>query len=121
MRMNGTGRVYVLVFMAWCVLFPAFSVREGRGQMPKPPHTFVEGELLVGFFEGVRETRRDEIHQEMGSTVLKRFDTIHVDHVKLRTGLPVNKAIEQYTAHTNEVRYAEPNYEVRVPNVPKTE
>lgn len=117
--MNGTGRVGVLVFTAGCVLFPVFLMMEGREQMPRQPETFAEGELLVGFFERVRETRRDEIHEEMGSTLLKRFETIPVDQVKLRDGLSVHAAIKQYMAYTNEVRYAEPNYELRI--LPKTE
>lgn len=108
--MNETKHVYVVLCMAGCIMFPVLSTLEGRGEMPVQRETYAEGELLVGFFERVGGPRRDEIHKEMGSTVRKRFETIPVDHVKLREGLATRAAIKQYLAYTNEVRYAEPNY-----------
>ena len=45
----------------------------------------------------------------MGSKILKYFDRINVDLVKIKEGWTVEKAIEVYQDDPN-VEYAEPNY-----------
>ncbi len=74
--------------------------------------SYVKDELLVGFSDDVRDERRDEIHEERGSTVLLRYALIPADHVRLAKDYSVDQAIEDYQAYTNEVDYAEPVYVV---------
>jgi hypothetical protein len=49
----------------------------------------------------------------LGSKILKHFERINVDLVKIREGWTVEKAIEAYQADPN-VEYAEPNYTRRI-------
>ena len=67
----------------------------------------VAGELLVKFKQDVPADVRDEVHNGIGSEVIKQFHSIYVDHVKLKPGLSVWKAIGLYQSDST-VEYAEP-------------
>ncbi len=49
----------------------------------------------------------------LGSKILKYFERINVDLVKIKEGWTVEKAIEVYQVEPN-VEYAEPNYYRRI-------
>jgi len=80
--------------------------------MAKPPES-VPGEVLVKFKASASLTEAKSLHNRLGSKVLKHFEGINVDLVKIREGWTVEKAIEVYQADPN-VEYAEPNYTRRI-------
>jgi len=72
-----------------------------------PAH--VPGELLVGFPRGVAAETKSALHRDKGSTLLRRFDEIEVDLVRLRPGLSVVAADREYLSEPA-VRFTQPNY-----------
>ncbi len=81
-------------------------------QVAKEP-CYVAGEVLVKFKENISRTEAKSLHRQLGSKILKYFEGINVDLVKIREGWTVEKAIEVYQADPN-VEYAEPNYIRRI-------
>jgi len=70
---------------------------------------YVEGELLVKYKD---EQNINRLHSAAKSRVAKRFQRLHIDHVRLPAGLAVQDAIKEYQKDPN-VEYAEPNYIAR--------
>ena len=81
-------------------------------QATKRPE-YVAGEVLVKFKANVSLAEAKSLHRRLGSKILKHFERINVDLVKIREGWTVEKAIEVYQADPN-VEYAEPNYIRRI-------
>jgi subtilisin family serine protease len=74
---------------------------------------YVPGELLVKFRSGVSTRRAQDTHRFLGSTAIKRFSRINVDHIKIPEGWSVEEALEIYLDDPD-VEYVEPNYIRRV-------
>ena len=74
---------------------------------------FVPGEVVVKFKADVCRTEAKSLHRRLGSRILKHFEGINGDLVKIREGWTVEEAIEAYQADPN-VEYAEPNYTRRI-------
>ena len=70
---------------------------------------YIPGQVLVKFNEGVSEEQAQALHDRLGSTILKRFEKLHIDLVRIKSGLTVEEATELYQENP-QVAYAEPNY-----------
>jgi hypothetical protein len=75
--------------------------------------TYIPGQVLVKFNEGVSEEQAQALHDRLGSTILKHFEKLHIDLVKIKSGMTVEKAIKLYQEDPH-VTYAEPNYLRRI-------
>src|SRR5207248_2047417 len=100
----------------------AFGVRTASGQAPAPGSKYVSDQLLVRFVPGAPGAARAAAHAAIGSSVLKRFETLDgLEFVKLPRGLSVEEAIGRYH-RIPIVLYAEHNFilhAVAVPNDPQ--
>src|SRR5262249_55946655 len=93
------------------------------GQTPGANATkYVPDKLLVRFKPGTPAASRAAAHADLGSSVVKRFETVDgLEHVKLPPGLKVEDAIRNYRRNPN-IRYAEPDFVVHAvvtPNDPQ--
>lgn len=93
-----------LFFLLFFVLFQGACY----SQVAKQPG-YVTGEILVKFKASVSQTEAKSFHKHCGSMILKHFEGINADLVKIKEGWTVEEAIEAYQADPN-VEYAEPNY-----------
>lgn len=73
----------------------------------KPKRT--EDELIVKFKSGTDDQARKKSHAKFGATKKKEFSRLRMHHVKLRKGITVEEAIQEYAQDPN-VEYAEPNF-----------
>jgi len=94
------------------LLFLVLSQDSCYSQVAKRPE-YVAGEVLVKFKANVPLIEAKSLHNRLESKVLKHFEEINVDLVRVREGWTVEKAIEVYQADPN-VEYAEPNYTRRI-------
>lgn len=81
---------------------------------------YKEGELLVKFRPGRKESRKNDLHARHGSRKIADFEGLRIHHVKLKEGVAVAEAIQKYK-NEPDVEYAEPNFELKplaVPNDP---
>lgn len=86
-----------------------------RGRMLYRP-----GELLVRFHLGVSADAAAQVHQTLGSRVLRRNERLGIDRIRIRAGLSEADAMEAYAAH-DLVAHVELNalrYPMEVPNDP---
>ncbi|CAG0982317.1 serine protease [Geobacteraceae bacterium] len=90
------------------------EVKSGSNATPPP---YREGELIVKYRDHVSEARRMAGHSRHGSKRKKEFRDLHMEQVKIRPGLSVEKAIREFEAD-GDVEYAEPNYVLKATNVP---
>jgi len=97
------------LFILLCILL---SHHACSGQIPHKA-AYVEGEILVGFQENVSRIEAESLHQRLGSKLLKHFEAMNVDLIKINEGWTVEEAITTYQAEPI-VSYAEPNYTRRV-------
>lgn len=97
------------LFILLCILA---SHNACSGQIPHKA-AYVEGEIVVGFQENVSRIEAESLHQRLGSTMLKHFEAMNLDLVRIKEGWAVEEAITAYLAEPI-VRYAEPNYIRRV-------
>jgi len=74
---------------------------------------FAEGELMVRFKDGVTGERALEIIQGKGASLIRVIEGIGVYHIRLKEGQDVLDAVKEFSAMP-EVRYAEPNYIVKM-------
>lgn len=73
------------------------------------------GELLVKFKPEISDDIKMDIHKRIGAEVLREFQAIRVQHVRLKGGLSVEEAIKLYQSELH-VEYAEPVYIVETQN-----
>lgn len=69
---------------------------------------------MVRFNEGVTRERVLQIISEKGATIITMMDKLDIYHIRLKKGQSVEDAVKVFTA-LQEVRYAEPNYEIVYP------
>ena len=70
--------------------------------------SYVPGELLVGFAHGVDRSHTASVHRRRGAVVLKHFDEIGVDLVRLPPGSTLDQERIAYQSQRS-VLFAEPN------------
>ncbi len=104
-------------FVIWGFLILSFSALS-VGQFPlvsgsdtqwSPRPAYVPGELLVKYKASVRTATSAHFQSRLGVSVLRVFDGIGVDHVRLPAGMRVGQALDIYRKDPG-VEYAEPNY-----------
>jgi subtilisin family serine protease len=78
---------------------------------------FKSGELLVKFKAGISESEKINLHGKHGSTRIKNFKSLGIEHVKLKKDKSVEDAFSDYLADSN-VEYAEPNYHIEADIIP---
>jgi thermitase len=94
------------------LLFLIFFQNACYAQVAKQPK-YVPGEVMVKFKANVSPTEAKSLHTRLGSKLLKHFEGINADLVRIKEGWTVEKAIEVYQAEPY-VKYAEPNYTRRI-------
>ncbi len=93
--------------------------RPNEGMAPQPSQqSYVEGELLVKFKQGVTQAQIDAFNAQHGVTVMDKISGIDVYRLKLPAGQTVEGMQRVYGASPL-VEYAEPNHRVSVPMVPE--
>jgi hypothetical protein len=70
---------------------------------------FVAGELLLQFRPATSETQRDSARRAIGTRLLRRFENLDIEHVRLPQNMTVADAIRVLRA-SPEVLIAQPNY-----------
>ena len=98
-----------LTLLLLCFVFFHNACYSQRAQ----DQSYIPGQVLIKFNEGVSQEEAQAIHDRMGSTILKRFQKLHIDLVKIKIGLTVEEAIRLYQEDPH-VAYAEPNYTRRM-------
>jgi thermitase len=71
--------------------------------------SYIPGQILVKFHEGVSQEEAHTLHDRLGSTILVHYQKLNIDLVKIKSGLTVEEAIKLYQEDSR-VAYAEPNY-----------
>ncbi|MBI5639735.1 MAG: type II secretion system secretin GspD [Nitrospirae bacterium] len=110
------NKTNLLVFLTPHVVKEAETInritKEKQKEMAAVKRDYVAGELLVRFNDGVSEDAARAILSQKGATVIKVMDATKVYHIKLREGITIEDAIEEFKS-LSEVLYAEPNYRLR--------
>lgn len=78
---------------------------------------YVPGEVLVKFRDTSAASAIRNLHSSVGSHKKKVFARTGLQHIKLPSGMSVEKAVEYYKQDPN-VEYAEPNYIVHAAAIP---
>lgn len=127
MRLKRTSVFLILslsVFLFSCGADAPLSV-DSRQQQPSSlsiqaflnnERPYVEGELIVKFKRSALGVQ-GLVHQELGARVTRTITGEGVQLVRLPDGVTVQEAV-QYYLNCPEVEYAEPNYILRVQQVP---
>ncbi len=105
----------ILVLLAILTGFSGGSHHAGKKQRYK------EGELLVKFKKGIGGSKASTQHKVLGARVMKRFEGLNIEHIRLPEGMTVDEALALYK-NNPDVEYAEPNYRFKkaaLPNDPK--
>ena len=68
----------------------------------------VSNEVLVRFKEGIDESTKESIRENLGATLVKTIKSIRVEHWKLPEDVTVEDALV-FLNNTQEVEYSEPN------------
>jgi|Deesub1362A_J573_1020465.scaffolds.fasta_scaffold00013_46 general secretion pathway protein D len=85
---------------------------EKQDEFARKQKQYAEGELLVKFKPDVTEQEALNLISEKGAEVIKFFEDLRIYHVKIREGLTVEDALEEFLS-LPEVEYAEPNYKMK--------
>ena len=73
-----------------------------------PGDAFVEGVLFVKFKPNTSAAIKMNVHEKYGSRLIKVYDFIGVDYIKLRPDISVEDAVKLYESE-QDVDYAEPD------------
>jgi thermitase len=98
-----------LLLVVLCLVFSQDACYSQLAQ----EQAYVPGQILVKFNDGVSQDKALEIHNRLGSTMVKHFEKISVYLVQIKPGVTVEEAIDLYQEDPN-VAYAEPNYTRRM-------
>ena len=118
--MNRSRRIVSVRIALICALgmVLASGVRNASSQAPGSGAKYVSDQILVRFAPGVPASARAAAHAAIGSSALKRFETLDgLELVKLPRGLLVEEAIRLYQ-RIPIVHYAEPNFIVNAATIP---
>jgi subtilisin family serine protease len=116
-------KAIAMLFLSCCFVFVSWTAATGNAISMKskeaPGPEYVPGELLVKYKPSVRTAAEKHYRDTFGVAVVKTFNFIGVQHVKLPEGMDVEKALAIY-AEDPDVEYAEPNFivhaEATIPN-----
>lgn len=78
------------------------------GQQPAG-NNYVAGEILVQFARGVSASRRQTVMAGRSSTIMRRFEEVELDHVRLPPGKSVEAALAELRGNP-EILLAQPNF-----------
>src|SRR5437867_7298589 len=98
--MNRSSQIALIACMFALSIVTASGVRVASGQPPRPglPAKYVADEIFVRFVPGVPAADNAAAHAAIGSSALKRFETLDgLELVKLPRGLEVKEAIRLYS------------------------
>ena len=99
---------FLILLLLCIVLFQdACYSQQARDQ------SYIPGQILVKFKQDVSQEEAQALHDRLGSTILKHFQKMNIDLVKIKSGLTVEEVIKLYQEDPN-VAYAEPNYTRRM-------
>ena len=79
--------------------------------------SYVERELIVKFKLGTSQAAINQITQDFGTTILKRFKIIGAYHLRIQRNHEVSALVAQFLKHPA-IEYAEPNYIVHTEAIP---
>ena len=99
----------VLSLLTLCLIAHAAPARAASPRQ-------IPDEILVKFKPGARGSDRAAARASVNAAVLRKFDFIGVEHLKVR-GQTVDAAIGKL-AHNPNVQYVEPNYEIKADVIP---
>jgi general secretion pathway protein D len=112
LRTTSKSKTNLLVFLTPHIVKESSQLsditREKQTSFSASEKRFVEGELLVRFRDDVSDERAREIITRKGASVIKHMNTLHVFHIRLRSGQEMEEAIGEFSS-IPEVLYAEPN------------
>jgi thermitase len=100
--------VAILLLLVPCFVF-SVSAEETESHDSKMPV-----ELLIKFKPDIPADVRLEIHRGIGTELIERFQSVKVDHVKLKAGVEPQQAIKRYRSNPN-VEYVEAVGMVSIP------
>jgi len=95
------------------LLFCLLSFQNACYSQLAQDQTYIPGQILVKFKVSVSQGEAQVLHNRLGSTILKHFQKMNIDLVKIKSGLTVEEVIKRYQEDPNVV-YAEPNYTRRM-------
>jgi len=86
----------------------------GGQQEPDPfSGAFVPGEIIVKFTRGVSESQRRGFMAARGAAIVRHFDRLDLDHVRLGPGRDMNATLTELRSNP-QVEYAQPNHVYRI-------
>ena len=86
----------------------------GGQQQPDPfSGAFVPGEIIVKFTRGISQAQRRGFMAARGAAIVRRFDQLDLDHVRLGPGRDMNAALAELRSNP-QVAYAQPNHVYRI-------
>ncbi len=86
----------------------SLSFMEGQNVYAEKSSRHVSNEILVRFKEGVDESSKEFIRENLGATLIKTIKSIRVEHWKLSEDVSVEQALD-FLKTLPDVEYAEPN------------
>lgn len=95
------------------LLLSLFLFQDACFSQVRQKQAYIPGQVLVKFKGGVSQEEAQALHDRLGSTILKHFQKMNIDLVKIKRGLTVEEAIKLYQEDPH-VAYAEPNYTRRM-------
>lgn len=94
-------------------IFSAIHIEAGDKGLQLSIHrnnsTFISGEILVKFKQGVPEENKARMYREYGSSLIGSFPALGIYHLRLALSVPMAEALQLYRLNPD-VEYAEPNY-----------
>lgn len=107
-----------VVFLSFIGSENAFSV-DGVAPKPRLPPN-VSGEILVKFKHGVSDARKNQIHTQLATELIKNINEIGWHHVRSKRGESTEILLERYRSNPD-VEYAEPNILYQLHVTPEAE
>ena len=97
-----------MLLWAACAAIAILGVSSPSAQQ-SPDAPFVPGELLVRFRPVATEGQRDGLRRAVGSRLLRRFEQVDIEHIKLPANVSVAQALRVLRG-SPDVLSAAPNY-----------
>ena len=109
-----------LTFISFLFSNPVISI-PARGSSPKfithyKDNIFAQGEILVKFKKDVSSRVKAHTHLQLGTSPIKSFPTLGVQHLRLPSTVSVEEALLLYRQNPD-IEYAEPNYIIHASQV----
>ena len=85
----------------------------GQQQLDPFSGAFVPGEIIVKFTRSVSQAQRRGFIAARGAAIVRRFEQLDLDHVRLGPGRDMNAALAELRSNP-QVAYAQPNHVYRI-------